>query len=99
MRKTDSIQVTSGARQVLDFTCDKQDEELVKKIINMMCEQEINVDRASRILADAQKMLPFVDKLVSGNRKGSPCPKGAPGDKGAPKSGGDNLEKYLTEKL
>jgi len=56
--------LATEARQVLDFTSDKQDEELVKKIVNMMCEQEINIARAFRILADAQKMLPFVAILM-----------------------------------
>lgn len=46
------------------FASDPQDEEVIREIVKMLCERELTIDRASRILADAQKLLPFVAKLV-----------------------------------
>ena len=57
--------LTSNAgRKALGFTSNLEDEETIRKIIKILCEDELTVDRASRILADALKLLPFLGKLV-----------------------------------
>lgn len=42
---------------------DQRDEETVKAIIKLLQEKEINIDRAFRILEDAQSILPFIAVL------------------------------------
>lgn len=51
-------------RRALGFISDQEDEEVVKKIVEILCERKLTMDRASRILADAQKILPFLAKMV-----------------------------------
>lgn len=53
-----------AGRKALGFTSNLEDEETIRKIVKILCEDELTVDRASRILADAQKLLPFLGKLV-----------------------------------
>lgn len=53
-----------AGRKALGFTSNLEDEETIRKIVKILCEDELTVDRASRILADAQKLLPFIGKLV-----------------------------------
>ncbi len=51
-------------RDFLGLRSDEQDEELLEKIVKILCERELSFDRASRVLADAQVMLPYMAKLV-----------------------------------
>lgn len=41
----------------------KEDEELVTSIINILKEKELTVDRASRVLKDAQTLIPLLARL------------------------------------
>jgi len=52
------------ARIVLGLVSDEQDEEIVKEIVRTLCENELTIDRASRILEDARKLLSHVAKLT-----------------------------------
>ena len=56
--------MNAAGRKALGFTSNLEDEETLRKIIKILCEDELTVDRASRILADALKLLPFLGKLV-----------------------------------
>lgn len=53
------------AKRILGLTSDPEDEELTKEILKILSKRELTVERASRILADAQKMLPFLGKLIT----------------------------------
>lgn len=53
-----------AGRKALGFTSNLEDEKTIRKIVKILCEDELTVDRASRILTDAQKLLPFLGKLV-----------------------------------
>lgn len=48
----------------LGLTSNKDDDEILKEIIKILCTHELTVDRASRVLMDAQKMLPYLAKLA-----------------------------------
>lgn len=50
-------------RKTLGLKSDERDEETVKEIIKLLQKKEINIDRAFRILEDAQSMLPFIAVL------------------------------------
>ena len=50
-------------RKALGLKADQRDEETVKAIIKLLQEKEINIDRAVRILEDAQSILPFIAVL------------------------------------
>ena len=50
-------------RRVLDLTSNKEDEKIIKEIMEILCKQGLTVDRASRVLKDARKMLPYMAKL------------------------------------
>lgn len=51
-------------RRMLGLKSNKDDEEIIKEILKMLSKRELTIDRASRVLADAQKMLPILSKLV-----------------------------------
>ncbi len=57
--------INATARKTLGLSSDKEDEEIVKEIIKMLCEYELTIDRAFRILEDTRSMLPHVAKLVA----------------------------------
>lgn len=56
--------MNGAERSALGFTSDQEDEETLKKIVEILCERKLTMDRASRILADAQKIIPFLAKMV-----------------------------------
>lgn len=58
-------ELDDAERKFLDFTSDQEDEEVVKEIVEILCKRKLTMDRASRILADAQKILPFLTKMVN----------------------------------
>lgn len=51
------------ATRALDLTLDEDDEEILKEIMEILCKQGLTVNRASRVLEDALKMLPYMAKL------------------------------------
>lgn len=63
-KKGGGVEVDVAGRKILGFTSNLEDEETIRKIVKILYEDELTVDRASRILADAQKLLPFLGKLV-----------------------------------
>ncbi|MEY8412888.1 hypothetical protein AALB51_16845 [Lachnospiraceae bacterium 62-26] len=56
--------MTFKEREDLGLRSDEQDEELIKEIVKILRERELSFDRASRVLADAQAMLPYIAKLA-----------------------------------
>ena len=58
------MRVNFKERDFLGLRSDEQDEELVKEIVKILCERKLSFDRASRVLADAQTMLPYMAKLA-----------------------------------
>lgn len=47
----------SSYRRTLELTSDIQDEETLRAVITILRKKQLTVDRASRVLADAQSML------------------------------------------
>ncbi len=52
-------------RRMLGLKSNKNDEEIVEEILKMLSKRELTIDRASRVLEDARKMLPILGKLVT----------------------------------
>jgi len=55
--------MTAAGKATLGLKADRQDEEIIKEVIALLREKELTVDRATRILADAQIMIPLITKL------------------------------------
>ena len=56
--------IDAHARRIIGLISNEEDEEIFKKIREILCKHELTVDRASRVLADAQTMLPYIAKLA-----------------------------------
>ncbi|GFI51158.1 hypothetical protein IMSAGC020_02368 [Lachnospiraceae bacterium] len=54
----------ANARRTIGLMSDKEDEEILKEIMEILRKHELTVDRASRVLKDARKLLPYVTKLA-----------------------------------
>ncbi len=54
---------TIQQKTTVGLICDHSDEKLVTEILNIFCRKNLSVDRASRVLTDAQTMLPLVAKI------------------------------------
>lgn len=54
----------ANARRTIGLMSDKGDEEILKEIMETLRKYELTVDRASRVLKDARKLLPYVTKLA-----------------------------------
>jgi len=60
--KEDKI-LNKKEKDILGLKAAPQDEETTREIVTLLRKKELTVDRASRILADAQTMLPLISKL------------------------------------
>lgn len=54
----------ANARRIIGLMSDEGDEEILKEIMETLRKYELTVDRASRVLKDARKLLPYVAKLA-----------------------------------
>lgn len=54
---------TIHQRKSMGLKCNHDDERLIFEILKIFREKNLSVDRASRVLADAQTMLPKLAKL------------------------------------
>ncbi len=54
----------ANARRTIGLISDKEDDEILKEIMEILRKHELTVDRASRVLKDARKLLPYVTKLA-----------------------------------
>ena len=55
--------MTKKERSIIGLKADETDEEITKDILRVFRDKELTVDRASRVLEDAQVMLPLMAKL------------------------------------
>ena len=54
----------ANARRTIGLISDKEYDEILKEIMEILRKHELTVDRASRVLKDARKLLPYVTKLA-----------------------------------
>ncbi len=54
---------TNTQRSLFGLKCRHEDENLIYEILKILGDKELSADRASRVLADAQSMLPILAKL------------------------------------
>ena len=54
----------ANARRTIGLMSDKGDEAILKEIMETLRKHELTVDRASLVLKDARKLLPYVTKLA-----------------------------------
>lgn len=59
---------TNTQRSLFGLKCRHEDEKLIYEILKILGDKELSVDRVSRVLMDAQTMLPRLAKLPT--RKG-----------------------------
>lgn len=54
---------TNNQRNLFNLQCRHEDESLIYDILTILGNNDLSVDRASRVLTDAQTMLPILAKI------------------------------------